>query len=603
MKPVASAVTSRSGPVAPADTARRTLLVCLAAMSLPVLFCLLLYTAYSSRTMEQEIYRNMQMSVEQAKNNMDFRMAQLEKNSGSILNTVYPSLNSTVDIDRQLDEFSEISRVLTEYQSLNMVTKLRLYVPDEKLYSHQRDMFYPLSDLRNAEGDIVRESRWLEPHDVVVQFSYPPVSAISCVSSITSASHYGQVVGVLYMDTDIAVFSSMLSAGIDEEAALFVVNRSGDVVVHQDTGLIGTNPFPGNGPFDMPAAASGRGSVEINGERNLMVARRLASEDWYLVMTVPARRVYSYGVFSLDIIRLVLLVAVFISLIIAIAVTYSTVVRNTVRRINDAIDTTIDTINKDGLEPIENDSAQPRGDPSLNSLEQKTSLMAATIDHLLENRYQDQLAVRDFQMKALQAQINPHFLYNTLDIIKWMIADGRNAESIWMVNALSRYFQLSLSNGRDIVRIEEEIHLTRTYIGIMQKRFQDVFTAEFDVEPGTERGLIPKLSLQPIVENALLHGILYSEKPEKRVGVRVMREDGRLIIEVEDNGNGIDAETIEAIRSSDGDSLGRSYGLSNVIRRLRLFGAAEDGFEIHSRPGIGTCVTLRLPFKESPEDA
>ena len=603
MKPVASAVTSRSGPVAPADTARRTLLVCLAAMSLPVLFCLLLYTAYSSRTMEQEIYRNMQMSVEQAKNNMDFRMAQLEKNSGSILNTVYPSLNSTVDIDRQLDEFSEISRVLTEYQSLNMVTKLRLYVPDEKLYSHQRDMFYPLSDLRNAEGDIVRESRWLEPHDVVVQFSYPPVSAISCVSSITSASHYGQVVGVLYMDTDIAVFSSMLSAGIDEEAALFVVNRSGDVVVHQDTGLIGTNPFPGDGPFDMPAAASGRGSVEINGERNLMVARRLAFEDWYLVMTVPARRVYSYGVFSLDIIRLVLLVAVFISLIIAIAVTYSTVVRNTVRRINDAIDTTIDTINKDGLEPIENDSAQPRGDPSLNSLEQKTSLMAATIDHLLENRYQDQLAVRDFQMKALQAQINPHFLYNTLDIIKWMIADGRNAESIWMVNALSRYFQLSLSNGRDIVRIEEEIHLTRTYIGIMQKRFQDVFTARFDVEPGTERGLIPKLSLQPIVENALLHGILYSEKPEKRVGVRVMREDGRLIIEVEDNGNGIDAETIEAIRSSDGDSLGRSYGLSNVIRRLRLFGAAEDGFEIHSRPGIGTCVTLRLPFKESPEDA
>ena len=589
------------GPVKPADTARRTLLVSLAAMSLPVILCLVIYTLYSGHTMQQEIYRNMQMSVEQAKNNLDFRMAQLEKSALSILSTVVPYLNSHVAIDGQLDEYSEISRVLTANQIQNSITKLRLYVPDEKLYSHQRDMLYPLGELPPEDSvDIASGPHWQEPHDITVQFTYPQVSVISCVTAISSTTRYNHIVGVLFLDMDITPFEMMLSAGIAEDAALFLVNQQGDVLIHPDGRMAGVNLFDGEGDMDMSAPSMQAGSITLNGETNLVVSRRLNSENWYLVMTVPRSNVYSRGVFSLDIVRLILLILILGSLIMAVAVTYSAVVRNTVRRINTAIDNTIDTMNRDGLDPIEREDVQ-QGDPTLATLEHNTNLMAATITHLLESRYQDQLAVRDFQMKALQAQINPHFLYNTLDVIKWMIADGRNEDSVWMINALSRYFQLSLSSGRDIVRMEEEIHLTRTYIGIMQKRFQGVFTAQFDVEPGTEKCLIPKLSLQPIIENALLHGILYAEKPEKSICVRIMQEDGRLIIEVEDNGNGIDDETLETIRSTGGDSRGKSYGLSNVIRRLRLFGAGEDGFEIYSRIGVGTCVTLRLPARLEEE--
>lgn len=585
---------------------RHTLLICLALMTLPVLLCLFFYISYSSHTMQQEIYRNMQMSVEQAKNNMDNRMAQLEKISSSILSTVYPSLNSTVDIDRQLDEYNEISRLLTQYQSQNMIAKLRLYVPDEKMYSHQRDMFYPLSDLEGEDDGAIRLGvHWQEVHEVEVQFGYPQISAISCVSTITSATRYGHVIGGLCMDVDISEFVKMLSAGIDEEAALSITDGAGKAIIHQNPDLIGQNLFSAEKPVDLSAASAQIGAVEVNGETHLMVARRLSEVDWYLVMTVPRHKVYSYGVFSLDIMRLILLVLIVTSLLIAIVVTYNGVVFNALRRMNHAIDRAIDNINRGGLETIEQENCPPQEGPSLSTLEQKTNLMVATVDHLLESRYQEQLAIRDYQMKALQAQINPHFLYNTLDIIKWMIADGRNEESVWMINSLSRYFQLSLSSGRDIVHIEEEIHLTRTYIGIMQKRFQDVFTSQFDVEPGAERLLIPKLSLQPIIENALLHGILYAEKNEKRVWVRVAREDGRLVIDVEDNGNGMDDRTIEAIRGTDGESesLSGHYGLSNVVRRLRLFGAREDGFEIHSRPGIGTCVTLRLPIKEDTEGA
>lgn len=607
-KTVSASVRLFNGPVMPADTARRALAICLAVMCVPIALCLMFYGFYSGRIMEREIYRNMQMTVEQGKNNLDYRMRQVEKNARSILTTIYPYLNSQVDIDAQLQEYGEMMRVFSDYRNEGTISKLRLYVPGDKVYSNQNDTFYSLDELA---GDIDADARWLtsgthwqETHEITVQFGYGSIPAISCVSAISSATRYDQLVGVMFLDLGVMLFDDMLSAGIEEGEALFVVNQEGKVLIHPDASMIGTQPFQDDKRFAQLIAQPGE--VDLTGERNLMVATRLELADWYLVMTVPARNVYASGVYSLDLTRLIIILGIVALLFGALAITYNIVVRNTVLRINQAIGNTVDTLRRDGLEPIEQEALTPTptggGRRALTALEHNTDIMVATITQLLESRYQDQIAVRDFQMQALQQQINPHFLYNTLDIIKWMIADGKNEDGIWMINALSRYFQLSLSCGRDIVRIEEEIRLTRTYIGIMQRRFKDVFTAEFDVEPEANNCLIPKLSLQPLIENALLHGILYAQKPEKFICVRVMRENGQIIIDVEDNGKGIDPDTLEGIRHTGGHAgESKSYGLSNVIQRLQLFGAGENGFEINSRKGMGTCVTLRFPVREEEE--
>ena len=585
----------------PRDAARRTLLLCLTVMLVPVLLCLALYIVYSSHTMEQEIYRNMQMSVEQARNNMDSRMSQLERSAHRILNAVYPYLTSDADYSGQLEEYSEISKLLSENQSQNMITKLRLYVPGEKSYSRQRDSIYALDSLPlNAQSrPFGPGSYWQGTHPITVQFGYPQVQVISCVATVSSITNYNNVVGVLFLDMDIAPFQSMLSAGMDEDSELFIIDAGGEVLIHPDSSRIGTVPFL-EADIETLSRSAVSGRFTIDGEQRLMVSRQLDYADWFLVMTVPTRNVYSAGVFSLDLARAILLILIFASLAVALAVTYNTLVRTTVRRINLAIGSTIDTMAHEGLKPIEEAPRVNRDDSTLLALEQNTNLMASTITQLLESRYEDQLAVRDFQMQALQAQINPHFLYNTLDVIKWMIADGQNEDGIWMINALSRYFQLSLSQGRDIVRVSEEVRLTQTYIGIMQKRFKGVFTATFEVEPETEDCQIPKLSLQPIVENALLHGILYADKPEKTLFLRIMAEDGKMIVEVEDNGNGMDEATRAAIFSGEGES-NKGYGLSNVIRRMQLFGAGEDDFIISSRPGVGTCVTIILPMRRAED--
>ena len=593
-----------NGPVMPADTARRALIICLAVMCVPIGICLMLYSTYSIHTMEREIYRNMQMTVEQGKNNIDYRMAQVEKNARSILSTIYPYLNSTVDASEQLEEYAEMMRVFSEYRNQNMITKLRVYVPGDKIYSNQNDTFYSLEQLLSTETGlrITSGTVWQETHEITPSFGYASVPVISCVSAITSSSSYDRLVGVMFLDVDVRQFAETLSAGVEADNALFVVNESGEVLIHPDEAALGENPFAASEMADFTAAVGESGRIEMEGAQYLMVLTRLEAANWYLVMTVPERSIYASGTGSLDIVQMIIMLMIFATLVLALIITYNIVVRNTVQRINATIGATIDTMQCDGLESIEDEHEGTRDQRrTLAALEHNIGLLAVTITNLLESRYRDQIAVRDFQMQALQAQINPHFLYNTLDIIKWMIADGRNDDGIWMINALSRYFQLSLSNGRDIVGIGEEIRLTRTYVGIMQRRFQDVFSAEFDVEPDAEGCLIPKLSLQPVVENALLHGILYAEKRDKRICVRAMREEDRIIIDVEDNGSGIDPERLEEIRRAGTEGPAKSYGLSNVIRRLRLFGADDSVFEINSRVGVGTCVTLRFPVRLSEE--
>ena len=213
-----------------------------------------------------------------------------------------------------------------------------------------------------------------------------------------------------------------------------------------------------------------------------------------------------------------------------------------------------------------------------------------TVKDLMERQYQDRLAIAESQMKSLQAQIKPHFLYNTLDIIKWMILDQRSEEAVQMVNSLSKYLRQSINKGPGIIPLREELELSRTYLSIMQTRFKNRFTVNFEIEDAAELYQIPKLSLQPLLENALLHGILYCEKPDKELSIRAWVADGSVHIEVEDNGNGMKEETVRALESGTA-----GYGLGNVRKRLALFSKDDGEFNIFSREGFGTCIAIRIP--------
>ncbi len=130
----------------------------------------------------------------------------------------------------------------------------------------------------------------------------------------------------------------------------------------------------------------------------------------------------------------------------------------------------------------------------LSRLRNSAGKMAATAQRIVEERYQNRLSISEYQMQALQAQIKPHFLYNTLDVIKWMIADGDIENGVWMVNALSKYLRLSINKGPGTVTLAEEMALTRHYLGIMQRRFKNAFQVEAEIEPEAENCLLQALA-------------------------------------------------------------------------------------------------------------
>lgn len=219
--------------------------------------------------------------------------------------------------------------------------------------------------------------------------------------------------------------------------------------------------------------------------------------------------------------------------------------------------------------------------------------MVHRIQKLMATVRSEEINLRKTELKALQAQINPHFLYNTLDSISWMCEQGKNAEAVLMVNALARLFRISISRGHELIPIRSEVQHAQSYLQIQSVRYKDQFSYEFDVEEGCLEYLCNKITLQPIIENAIYHGV-NGLVDEGQIIIRVFEREDDIFFTVEDNGVGMEPEQIEEIfrRKPDGKS---GIGIKNVNDRLKIWFGEKYGVTITSVPDEGTRVTVRMP--------
>ena len=223
--------------------------------------------------------------------------------------------------------------------------------------------------------------------------------------------------------------------------------------------------------------------------------------------------------------------------------------------------------------------------------------MIARLNDQMEESRQRQESLRRTELALLQAQINPHFLYNTMDTIIWLIEAEKTQEAVDMVSNLSNFFRHSLSKGEDVITLEEEERHVRSYLQIQHVRYKDILEYTVEIAPELGQAMIPKLTLQPLVENALYHGI----KLKRAVGmIRISGwlEDGHIILQVTDNGVGMTQERLEQLRKAMESDERVGFGLSAVNQRLRLQFGREYGLSVSSREGVGTSVTARIPFVE-----
>ena len=235
------------------------------------------------------------------------------------------------------------------------------------------------------------------------------------------------------------------------------------------------------------------------------------------------------------------------------------------------------------------------------------NIMIGKIRELLDAKVLEQENLKKAELKALQAQINPHFLYNTLDTIVWMSESNQSEQVIKIVKALSSFFRIALSRGKDWISIRQEVEHVRSYLYIQKIRYRDILNYQIDVDECILESTILKLTLQPIVENALYHGIK-NKRDGGTIWVRAKKAgDDFVMLEVQDNGVGFTPYKLDQVRTSFNNDSNRilknetGFGLENVHKRIQLYYGDQYGLQVDSKYQEGTKIVVLIPFQRDTE--
>jgi len=544
---------------------------------------------------EKEVSKLALKSLNQVKINIHYRLENIAEISSSIMAASYPYINRPVQsnlLSQQIDDFQSLISILQGYEKRNMISRLRMFVEEDKIYSRQKDIFFPLSDLHDYEKlmhdfNNGRQVAWQDTYLYRDMLRNEESYIISCICYLRSVEDYNKFSAVLYADIKEENISDILDVGLDYNESVFLLNTDGIILSHKNKAMIGSKYFSDQEMAEMLQNQKGIMKSRKNETTEIVAYDKISYPEWFIVTTLLKEQIYGKGIESFRVSSMFSMVLILITFIISVFILFIIIMENSILQIHSMVR----RINLLGMEALGVNNVKNKNVPSILSLENHVNELIEAIKNILEDSYKSKIAVREAQFKALQAQINPHFLYNTLDTIKWMAMDSKSEDAVWMIDSLSKYFRLSLSGGQDIVSIQDEYNLAMVYLGIQKKRFSNRFSVICHVDDNILSYKIPKLTLQPIIENAIFHGLQPKKFVDAKITIAILFDED-IIIEVSDNGIGMSEETINNILA--GKSKSKGYGLINVVERIRLFCGDKFTFSILSEPGIGTTVTLRI---------
>ena len=236
----------------------------------------------------------------------------------------------------------------------------------------------------------------------------------------------------------------------------------------------------------------------------------------------------------------------------------------------------------------------------IEELDEGINKMARKISALLENVRQEKEMQHLTELQLIQAQVNPHFLYNTLDTIVWLIEGGMTDDAVEMISSLSIFFRTSLSKGNDIIPLSEEERHTLSYLEIQQYRYRDSLEFEINIPKELSGIPVPKLSIQPLAENALYHGIK-NRRGKGKILIEGREEEDALVLTVSDNGQGMTPERLHEVQEAIRTGERAGFGLAAVAERIALYYGPGYGMKIFSEEGKGTTVEIRLGKNIQPK--
>ena len=490
---------------------------------------------------------------------------------------------------RRLEDSDQLAATFAHLRMLADVDLIRLYVNNDYPYSNANTGIVRTEEVEKIEWyqTASADSRrlWCAPSDFEDASGSPDTPCFSSLQMIYDPRNIREPLALLRVDIDAARVVNGTSV---TENGLILLLREDDILFSSNAAL----PIPHVDTLVKQVeglATDTWETIRAEDTEYYVRCKRIGPSDWYIASILPHRDVFRLSrELSAEMLVIVVCVALTAYLLACL------ISRSTLKRMKQLTAT---------MQAVENGNVAvrlvPSGNDEITRMMEGFNQMMDRVDTLMEESVEQGLQIKNLELKALQAQINPHFLYNSLDLINCTAIDRNVPEISRMVNALGKFYRLSLSKGREVISLAEELRHAQLYVEIQNLRFENRILATWDTDASADRCQIIKIVLQPIIENAILHGIF--EKPSKsgHLNVRVRRYDDGIRITVEDDGVGMDqktlAESFSRITPPGHATVSGGYGIRNIAERLTLAYGSPYGLSCESSPGKGTTVTVHIP--------
>lgn len=415
-------------------------------------------------------------------------------------------------------------------------------------------------------------------------FSYYWVISLSRVVELTDRGV--SQLGVLLVDMDFSGIARMMRQINTSKNGqyYYLCDSSGEIIYHPRQIQI-SREIGGENSVEAAKYKNGVYDEVFGSEHRKVVVNTISYTGWKLVGVIP------YSSFTHDMINMryfiIMLMLLMAMMLVVINRVVSVGIARPLSRLNDSVL---------AYETGEKPRIYIGGSLEIRHLGHSIQESYEQIDSLMKKIVLEQNERRKSELDALQSQINPHFLYNALESITWMIEGERNEEAVFMISQLARLFRISLSKGKTVIPIRDELQHAQSYINIQKVRYRNSFSVTFDVEPEVENFCTVKLILQPILENAINYGVREMDDCGE-ITVTGTYRDGRVVLAVSDNGLGMTQEDARLVLTDSNrvHKHGSGVGLVNIHRRIQLLFGMEYGLRIESELDEGTTVFIELP--------
>lgn len=395
--------------------------------------------------------------------------------------------------------------------------------------------------------------------------------------------------GILLIDIRYSSLQQILeNITLGNQGYLYMVSSNGALIYHPKMQLIETGQMSEN----IAVAAGyrdGNYHEKYNGERREVSVKSVGYTGWKLLSVTPKRGL------PLNNLKMLLFAVFVVAAFLLVLVVTNTFISSRITTPIQKLEKSVNAIEAGDLDT----EVYMGGSYEIRHLGRSIGDMAKQIKALMGDIVAEHESKRKSEFDTLQSQINPHFLYNTLDIIVWMIENEQKQEAVSVVTALARFFRISLSKGKSIITVRDELEHVRNYLMIQQTRFKNKFVYSIDAEEEVLELVCLKLMLQPLVENAIYHGMEFMDG-DGEICVKAYRKEEMLWFQISDNGLGMTAEQVKNLLGEENhvsSRRGSGIGVKNVNERIRLYFGEDYGLTIQSEPDEGTTISIHLPIQ------